>query len=625
MSPPSSDVEFENLLAFLRRSRGFNLESYKRASLMRRVTKRLQQVGVDSYADYVDYLEVHPDEFAYLFNTILINVTSFFRDQPAWDYVKGEIIPRILAAKQPSDGIRVWSAGVASGEEAYSVAMLLVDAIGDEQFRQRVKIYATDVDEEELNLARAASFDEKHIADVPEPLRAKYFEHSNTHFVFRKDLRRAIIFGRHDLLQDAPISRVDLLMCRNTLMYFNAEAQTRILSHFHYALNDGGFLFLGKSEMLLTHANLFTPVDLKRRVFSKVNRGTLRERLLTLTQGNNHDEGNGQPTNHARLRDSALDVAPVAQLVIDPAGTVAIINHAARALFGLSSAEFGRPLQDLELSYRPTDLRSLVDRASLERRAALLRDVEWFLNGEVRYFDVQVTPLFGTNGTRAGTSITFADVTRHRRLQDELQRSRQDLETAYEELQAANEELETTNEELQSTNEELETTNEELESTNEELETMNEELQSTNEELQSINEELRQRTGELNEVNGFLESILTSLRVGVAVLDRDLRVQAWNRRAEALWGVRADEAEGKNFLNLEIGLPVDQLRQPIRACLVGERQDGEVRLPATNRRGRPITCQVIVSPLTAADSRRTAGVILIFDEFPRDGDPSDTG
>src|SRR5262249_23576826 len=225
-----------------------------------------------------------------------------------------------------------------------------------------------------------------------------------------------------------------------------------------------------------------------------------------------------------------------------------------------------------------------------------------------------VTPLFSTSGNRLGTSITFADVTRHRRLQEELQRSRQDLETAYEELQAANEELETTNEELQSTNEELETTNEELQSTNEELETMNEELQSTNEELQTTNEELRQRTNELNEVNGFLESILTSLNVGVAVLDRDLRVQAWNRRADDLWGLHAEEVEGKNFLNLDLGLPIEQLRQPIRQAMADGGGSAELTLPAVNRRGRPITCRATISRLTPTDGERPAGVVVIFEE-----------
>ena len=178
-------------------------------------------------------------------------------------------------------------------------------------------------------------------------------------------------------------------------------------------------------------------------------------------------------------------------------------------------------------------------------------------------------------------------------MQEELQQANQELEMAYEELQSTNEELETTNEELQSTVEELETTNEELQSTNEELETMNEELQSTNEELQTINDELRHRSDELNQVNGFLESILTSLRSAVVVVNRDLLIQIWNNKAEDLWGLRFDEVKSEHFLNLDIGLPVGELRQPIRDCLNAESQLFEIILDATNRRGRMMQCKVV--------------------------------
>ena len=205
-------------------------------------------------------------------------------------------------------------------------------------------------------------------------------------------------------------------------------------------------------------------------------------------------------------------------------------------------------------------------------------------------------------------------MSRQRRLQEEVQRASQELETALEELQSTNEELETTNEELQSTVEELETTNEELQSTNEELETMNEELQSTNEELQTINDEARERGDQLGELNGFLESILTSLRSAVAVVDRDLHVRKWSRRAEDMWGLRQDEALHKNFLNLDIGLPVDRLRAPIRACLARESEFLDVTLDATNRRGRPVKVRVTCTPLATGAADQARGVILLMEE-----------
>src|SRR2546423_1647774 len=238
-------------------------------------------------------------------------------------------------------------------------------------------------------------------------------------------------------------------------------------------------------------------------------------------------------------------------------------------MFALSQTDLGRPIQDLRISYQPVEIRSYIDQVYAERLPILLRDVEWRSpTGEPRWLDVHIVPLLDGSAI-IGAAIAFADVSAPKRLQRELERTNRELETAYEELQSTNEELETTNEELQSTVEELETTNEELQSTNEELETMNEELQSTNEELQTMNEELRERSDELNQVNSFFESVLTSFRGGVAVLDADLRILVWNEHAVDLWGLRADEATGRNFLGLDIGLPVERLKAPIRDCISG--------------------------------------------------------
>ena len=234
---------------------------------MRRIAKRMQLVSVANFSEYVDYLEVHPEEFSLLFNTILINVTSFFRDEAAWQCFGETVLPRITAARSPDQTIRIWSAGCASGEEAYTIAMLIAETLGKSEFRHRVKVYATDVDEAALTTARQGIYSTKELQAVPPPLREKYFDSVGERYVFSAELRRSVIFGRHDLVQDAPMSRLDLLICRNTLMYFNAETQSRILNRFSYALNPNGFLFLGKAEMLLIHSSLFSPVELKYRIF----------------------------------------------------------------------------------------------------------------------------------------------------------------------------------------------------------------------------------------------------------------------------------------------------------------------------------------------------------------------
>lgn len=609
MTSPDKNLDFENLLIYIRQSRGFDFTGYKRSTLMRRIYKRMQSVNLENFTDYIDYLQVYPAEFNYLFNTILINVTDFFRDDSAWEYLGKQIIPNIIKCKKNGEQIRIWSAGCASGEEAYTLAMLIAEILGVDDFRQWVKIYATDVDEETLQQARQAVYSAKDIQSIPLQLRDKYFELVGESYVFRQDLRRSVIFGRHNLIQDAPISRIDLLVCRNTLMYFNSEAQGQILARFHFALNDTGYLFLGKAEMLLMHANLFTPIELKNRIFTKVSSTNIRDRLLVMANST-EDEPTNRFTQYLKLRELVFDKAQIAEIVININGLLVMLNEQARSLFSLSQRDLDRPFQDLELSYRPIELRSLIERAYNERRPITLTNVERYLsNAEKQYLDVRITPLQDTDLSFLGVTITFYDVSRYIKLQEALQRYQQDLETTNEELQSTNEELETTNEELQSTNEELETINEELQSTNQELETMNEELQSTNEELQTINYEFSQRTLELNRTNVFMISILKSLQTGMVVIDKSFNILIWNHLLEDLWGLRTEEVINKSLFSLDIGLPVDKLQSPIRDFLFGKKQFQEMILDAINRRGKPIKCYIAITPLIDKDIE---GVVLIM-------------
>ena len=607
-----SDPDFERLLEYIKANRGFDFTGYKRPSLQRRVRKQMAAVGVHSYGEYQEYLRAQPDEFAALFDTILINVTSFFRDPPAWEFVRREIVPQVVESAEGRD-IRIWSTGCASGEEAYTLAMVLADAMPSD-LGERVKIYATDVDERALSEGRHATYAPAQVEKVPTDLREQHFDRVDGRFVVKPELRRAVIFGRHDVVQDPPISRIDLLTSRNTLMYFTGEAQTRILANFHFALREGGFLLLGKSEMMLSRANLFTAVDLRRRVFQKAARGErfrFVPRLAPEPSQEVHDAD-------SLLRDVAFEASPLAQLVIDRGGRLTLANMHARALFRLASRDVGRPLKDLELSYRPVELRSLIDRAYAERHSVTVRGTEWLEpTGEERVVDVQVTPLVAPTGEFTGVSVSFFDIARSKRLQAAVEVSKREVEVAYEALQSSNEELETTNEELQSTNEELETTNEELQSTNEELETMNEELQSTNEELETMNDELNQRTHELNRTNLFLEGILSAVDAGVVVVDRELRVIAWNDGAHELWGLRGDEVAGQHLLNVDIGFPVERLRAPLRAALAGEPPAEPVVVEATSRRGRQVLVRVRLAPLHAeGDTDGARGAILFMEAEP---------
>ena len=609
MSAPPIDPQFEQLLDYVRTARSVDFSGYKRNSLMRLVSRRMLATGHTSYAEYQDHLQVDPAEFVDLLDVLFINVTSFARDPDCWSALRDTYLPALLAERPAPTPLRVWSAACATGEEAFTAAILLAELLGPDEFRDRVKIYATDVDEPALSHARLGRYPRAALEPLDrfDPKAVdRYFDEDGDQLVVRPELRGAVIFGRHDVIADAPISRIDLLLCRNLLMYLNSETQTRVLDRFHFALRDTGVLVLGRAEMLLTYGDRLVPIDMSQRLFRK---NGLRAPAPTAVRPASSSGA------LSRVTQAAFAGAPEAQIVTDLAGNLRLVNDSAVRRLGISRADVERPLRDLPVSSSPVELRGPIALATAENRVVQVSDVGARApDGANIWYDVQVAPLSVDGVEVLGVQITYTDITRYRRLTDDLEVASRELATAYEELQSSNEELETTNEELQSAVEELETTNEELQSTNEELETMNEELQSTNEELQTVNEELRVRTGEVNQVNAYLESILTGLRGGVIVVDRDLIVRVWNERAEKMWGLRAHEAHGQHFFNLDVGLPVDQLREGLRGVAHGDRPELEMTIPGTNRLGRSVLCKVRCSQLRDASARVT-GAIIIMEEL----------
>jgi two-component system CheB/CheR fusion protein len=541
----------------------------------------MQTVKLDKVSDYLDFLQVDGNEYQPLFNTILINVTEFFRDPEVWEFMREEMVPKILQACAGNAPIRVWSAGCASGEEAYSLAILLTEQMGAAEFKKRVKIYATDVDEEALNQARQASYGPQALKNLPTEIIEKYFEAKAGRYIFDRDIRRCVIFGRHDLVQDAPISRVDLLLCRNALIYLNSEAQERIFSRFHFALGYTGFLVLGKAETLISSRS-FVPVDVRHRVFAKSTVPAQIDRFANLVLDGKGDRV-AAIAMHNRIHEAAFDLGPVAQIGVDLAGHLANANQQARELFDLSVRDLGRPLQDLTISYRPLDIRSPIDEALTSKHPVSMKDVEWIAGGERVCLDVDVSLLCDANGIVLGTTVIFRDVTKFKKMQAELVQF----------------------------NQELETTNEELQSTNEELETINEELQSTNEELETINEEVRLRSDQSEDSKSLLEAVLGSLAEGVIVLDSELRILVWNDRSFDLWGLREDEVKGQHLMNLDIGLPVEHLMPAIRDELSGNNAVTDTVVQARSRRGKLFQCRVSFSAYRRSPNA-PGGVILVM-------------
>lgn len=264
--------ELENLLQYLKQILQIDLTGYKRSSVLRRTLVRMQRVGAEHYHDYFNRLQQQPDEATHLLDTILINFTSFFRDRPVWEYLESQVIPQILANKAPSKPIRVWSAGCASGEETYSLAMLLIEALGIEQFHQRVWLYGTDIDADAISQARKGYYPDYKIEAIPKAWQEKYFQRKDNGYCWRQDRHGSLSFHVHNLIQPSLLPQIDLLVCRNLLMYFTNETQLQTLVSFYSSLEDNGFLLLGKAENLVMRPqrSLFTPLQQRERVFKKV-------------------------------------------------------------------------------------------------------------------------------------------------------------------------------------------------------------------------------------------------------------------------------------------------------------------------------------------------------------------
>jgi len=530
------------------------LRGYKHTTLDRRIRRRLAQLKIGGFRQYLDFITGHPDEINDLLNTVLINVTEFFRDPQAWQVLRENILPRITRSLRQGDSLRIWSAGCASGEEAYSAAISVSEYFGRQIDDYEIKIYATDIDDDALNTARRAEYPARLLRRVPHELRKKYFTGDEIMRLAR-GVRRLVIFGKSNLASDAPISHVKLLICRNALIYFDSDAQERIMRRLHYALDPNGVLFLGKSESQLRSASLFRPLDPKWRFFERVGPAHGEKEVKMDNKGIKMAE---QPEDTSKTRDneelslqilyynSLLQALEPGVVVLDSRDVIVIENPATLNLLHLSGRKLvGRRLAESELAARCPELVSKVE--STRPSNTDVRFESNFPNDQKVAVTIR-SIMSEDKKSRVGTLICMEDITPKERLQSTISA----LESTSEELQSANEELETTNEELQSTNEELETTNEELQSTNEELETTNEELQSLNEELETTNEEMELRGKELDASNERYAETLENIPWPMMLMDRDQNIVVWNAAARKLFGFGSTSMAGLNLNRLPI-------------------------------------------------------------------------
>ncbi|GAB3343094.1 hypothetical protein GCM10027299_58520 [Larkinella ripae] len=560
------DEELKPILAFLRKTVGVDFSHYKVTTIRRRIVRRMLLFKLENLKDYAQYIRQNPAEANLLYNDLLINVTSFFRDTEVMEYIKKVLLPRIINEKTEIEPLRIWVPACSTGQEAYSLAILLMEVLNDRASSMVIQIFATDLSESAITKARLGTYSRSEVLDVSPRRLSRYFTKQDDHYRINKSIRDLCVFAPHNIFRDPPFSRVDLVSCRNLLIYLNATLQRRALTMFHYGLNPKGFLLLGKSETVGNSTSLFTSIEKTYKIFARKNDSaqrasfeltprTIEPKILpAVTQPVPVSRSATPPINDLELR---VDAKLLSQYV--PASVVVnqeldILSFRGATSLYLEHAQ-GRASLNLLKMARPSlsfELRNAVHKVFKSGKPYRKSGLEMKMGGATHYVTIEAAPLESDNEDRLFL-IIFQEMeppsllengpmkARNRRikeLEEELETVRRDMHSMIEEQEAGNEEL-------QSANEEIVSSNEELQSINEELETSKEEIESTNEELLTINQELQVRNEQLSEAYEFAEAIFATLREATLVLDADLRVRSANLTFYEMFDIRREEAEGR--------------------------------------------------------------------------------
>jgi len=581
--PESDDVPtvFEQIFDLVRQGTGVDFRVYKETTVGRRIRRRMAATDCASAEEYCALLREKPDEVRRLSQEILISVTSFFRENEAFESLRS-VADDIVAAKAKDEDIRIWIAGCATGEEAYSIAILFSEAMKQARSKLKIQIFATDIDTEALSRARRGVFSNDNLVRVSPDRTRAYFTVNGQFVQVNKVLRESILFSSHNLVRDPPFLRLDLITCRNVLIYFKTEVQSRLLGVFHTALRPGGRLFLGRSESAHAADQLFQIADERARIFVRKNvrlPHSLQDRDFahSITARPEKAIARTRSTLHERVLNAILGNVLPAAVVVDEHLNMLHIFGDVSAFVSVQPGEPNLNLYKLAHPSLRVEIRSMVMRAQRTPRDAVVHAIQMTDATDVAHVGVVSLPRESTDSAQFLVMLRRSEGVSHpslpmpgggaerdfqvRGLEDQLAATREHLQTVVEEL-------ETSNEELQSLNEELSSANEELQSANEELETSNEELQSTNEELTTVNEELESKTHELIHLNSDLKNVKDSLSYALIVLDEHLRVTLFNPQASGLFEL-SPGAIGQNLFSLPARLNIGEVRQDIEAVISG--------------------------------------------------------
>lgn len=602
-----SNNAIAKVLRFISEQINADFSSYKSATIRRRMQKRINQLHLKDFEEYLDYLSKNPEEAHEMFSMMLIGVTSFFRDKEAFDALKA-VVADIIKNKQPRQDIRVWVPGCSTGEEAYSIAILFHQALGGDLSQYNVQIFASDIDDRAIQFARKGLYNATALEYVSSSLREAYFTEKEGQYELNKSIRNMVLFSKHDVTRNPPFLKLDLISCRNLLIYFDVDLQQQVMPIFHYALNHDGYLFLGRSETVGQFTDLFAVIDQRNKLFRRLRGGSLHtiqfnalKPVRTMVSKAFHKVPVAEPDHSLAglVKETLFNSFDHPYVVINTNYDVLEVFGDVRLFLGIPQGSMQINLLKLINKDLMPVLRSLLTRA-LKARESVASSIQRFeLYGTNYYLRFVIKPIIYSLGAEELFLVIFelldinaymqpaVEVSSNEALHARLAELENELAVTREHLQSYIEELETGNEELQSLNEELQSTNEEFQSTNEELETTNEELQATNEEmhvayasLDAAKQEMEEKERLLRENKVQIAALLENDLQAFMLIDASYRFQTFNKRAAVLMEQLSGKqiAEGLSIVDFVHSSQLEQFISDFRLALSGRSHTNEVEV-----------------------------------------------
>ena len=652
-STPSDGGALSVIFQLLRRNTGLDFSHYRQTTILRRIQRRMVVHKIDRLPEYVRYIQTNPAEIKALYEDMLINVTSFFRNPGVFEAMKDHVFPKVLMNRAPDAAIRVWTPGCASGEETYSVAIALIEYLGERASRIPIQFFGTDVSESSIAKARAGAYPENIQEDVSPERLGRFFVKSEGGYRISKTIRDMCIFAQHNLLNDPPFSQMDIVCCRNLMIYLEPVLQSKIISLFHYSARPNGYLVLGTAEGVGPVTSLFSPVEKAHKIF--VKRGSTARQVVTFSlapQAKHGERGamrmppksKDTPWNYLEAqkefdRRLLAQYSPAAVFVNEDLEIVHTRGNVNRYL-KLSPGRASLNLVKMAREGLVYDLRNAIARARQEKKSVRKQNVQVKIgngNGDrshevssrgTRLVNFEVGPFKAGEPGEEYFMVVFEDAVAEPEAKGAIRRSaaqpidskreasrimklEEDLAATKEYLQSVIETQEATNEELQSANEEILSSNEELQSTNEELETAKEELQSANEELTTVNDELRGRNREMTQVNSDLMNLFASIDLVVVMVGGDLTIRRFTPRAEKLMGMIPADI-GRPFLNINPAVEIPDLQQAVLAVISNAHA---VEKEVTDKNGNHYRLRIV--PYRTIEGKHDGAVITLLEATGR--------